>query len=153
MNSEKYISVLGKYFGEPEITSFLSEWGIREKPKLKRGDDTTFLSAPPKGIELTFETSETVTTSARDYPEGALVLCNIRFYGVEADDFSPFKGELPFNVKFGDDKQKLISQLGKPAWLNPSFTLIRWDVPNVSMFASLDKKERVETFEIQLPVK
>ena len=150
MNTEKHVYVLGKYFGESEITELLSELDVQEKPKLKRGDDTTFLSKPTKGIELTFEDSEALITSAREYPEGALVLSNIRFYGVKTDEFSLFQDKLPFNVNFGDDKNTLISKLGQPVLSNPSGTKMRWDSQAVSMFASLNQSGHLEIFSIQL---
>ena len=150
--NDKFISVLGKYFGEAEITSFLTGLEITDKPKLKRGDVTTHLSNNSLGVELTFRAADALRVSTRDYPDGALVLSNVSLYGDQSDDFQPFVGPLPLGVVFGDSKSALLSKLGVPTRDNEELRLMRWDFQGYCAFAKLSESGVLRVFGIQLPV-
>jgi hypothetical protein len=152
MSDHKFISVLGKYFGEAELTSFLAEFEITDKPKLKRGDTTAHLSNESLGVELTFRDADALRVKTRNYPDGALVLSNVRFYGDNSSTYKPFAEPLPLGVVFGDSKSALLSKLGEPARDNERLKLMRWDLQGFCAFASLSEAGVLETFDIQLPV-
>jgi hypothetical protein len=152
MSDHKFISVLGKYFGEAELTSFLAEFEITDKPKLKRGDSTTYLTKEARGIELTFDDVEALDVSTREYPDGALVLSNVRFYGAQIGSYQPFVGQLPLGVIFGDSKSALLSKIGVPAEDDEDLRLLRWDFQGFCVFAKLSKSGDLRIFGVQLPV-
>lgn len=146
-----YAKYIGLYFGEQSLSDWLARLGIQEKPRLKRGDDTTFLANRSQGIELSFEDSEFLSRPQRAYPDGALVLSNIRFYGVETDDFSVYTGELPFGIRFAEDKANVVSRIGVPEAENPKGTKLRWNKDGILLFVSLDDNNRVAVVSIQHP--
>ncbi len=146
------VNLLGRYFGEPEIAQFLSDFNITAVPKLKRGDITVTVSNKESGIEATFRDADALDVQTREYPEGALVLSNVRFYGVETDDFAPYTGPLPLGVTFGASKQKLIDRLGAPARDNLRLRQVRWDFETYCVFARFGDTDDMIIFGIQLPV-
>ena len=146
-----YISLLGQYFGQPVINTWLTQIEISATPRLKRGDDTAYLSNNSLGIELTFVDSESLTQRQWDYPDGALVLLNIRFYGLNTDDFSVYQGELPFGISFKDKKSDLVAKFGEPNWVNSPGTKLRWDISGCWLLASLNDSDEVEIVSLQLP--
>jgi hypothetical protein len=150
--NDKFISKLGKYFGETELSLFLTELEITGKPKLKRGESTTHLSNESHGIELTFRDTDTLRVNTRDYPDGALALCNVRFYGTQIGSYQPFVGQLPFGVIFGDSKSALLSKIGVPAEDDEDLRLLRWDFQGFCAFAKLGKSGDLRVFGVQLPV-
>lgn len=146
------LRVLGGYFGEPEIADFLKMLEIQKVPKLKRGEATDILENPQAGVELTFEDAEGLKVSAREYPDGALVLSNVRLYGIDTGTFSPFSGPLPFGLVFGESKESLIRKFDAPAAENPRLRVLRWDRPGHCIFAKLDKNDSLSKLSMQLPV-
>jgi hypothetical protein len=89
------------------------------------------------GVELTFYPESRVKIRLREYPEGALVLYNIRFYGRKARLFRPFEGQLPLGLQFGASKDSLIKDCGPPDTEIPDLGLMRWDRQCHSLFAML----------------
>ncbi|KWE61024.1 hypothetical protein WL76_02755 [Burkholderia ubonensis] len=146
------MSPLGHYFGEPEIAEFLSNLGIADVPKLKRGDSTAIVANEALGVEVTFRDSDALDVKAREYPEGALVLSNVRFYGIKTGDFAPYVGDLPLGVLFGSTKQALIDRLGVPARDNLALRQVRWDFDAYCVFAKFGEKEGMVIFSVQLPI-
>ncbi|MCX4162327.1 MULTISPECIES: hypothetical protein [Paraburkholderia] len=145
-------TLLGRYFGEPEIAAFLADLDITTTPKLKRGDSTAIVSSAELGVEVTFRDSEALDVKAREYPDGALVLANVRLYGVKTDDFTPYTGELPLHVTFGASKQTLIDHIGAPARDNLALRQIRWDFATHCLFAKFGEKDNLVIFSVQLPL-
>lgn len=148
-----YEKLIGLYFGEPELMAWLQALGITKVPKLKRGDDTCHLSQPSLGIELTFRDSETLQNSNRSYPDGSLVLSNIRFYGLTTDEFSSYAGELPFDITFGSKKADLIAAHGEPNW-SGTFPLnkLRWNKGRLWLLVSFNNLDRAEIVALQHPM-
>ncbi|MDI3722975.1 hypothetical protein QK353_13700 [Pseudomonas aeruginosa] len=77
----EYINFLGYYYGEEELNLLLNALAIAEAPVLPRGDTDTYLLKESAGIELTLSDAESLKFPERDYPDGALVLTNVRYYG------------------------------------------------------------------------
>lgn len=147
-----YADKIGLYFGEPQVEDLLSQLNISSKPKLKRGDDTTYLSNHELGVELTFKDAESLEQPRREYPDGALVLSNIRFYGVPTGSFSAFKGELPRGIKFGTKRKELLSTLGEPDWTSLSGDKLSWEREVVWLQVNMNDKDEVEIVLLQHPI-
>jgi hypothetical protein len=99
---------LGKNCAEQSVGELLRHFGITDVPRLKRGDDTTYLSSHERGVELTFVDSESLDDLDR-YPHGALVLANIRFYGMPGHKFSRYVGDLPQGLQYKNRKTEIVS--------------------------------------------
>jgi hypothetical protein len=147
-----YAGKIGLYYGEPQLEDLLLKFHISEKPKLAQGDDTTYLSNRELGLELTFEDADSLEQPFREYPDGALVLSNIRFYGTSSEDFSPFKGELPNGIQFGTKRQELISTLGNPDWTGMLNTKLRWNKGLSWLLVSLNDNDEAEIVSLQHPM-
>jgi hypothetical protein len=139
---------LGRHSEEDQVRKLLTFFSITTKPKLPRNETDAYASAPLSGIELTF-TVESEIQSAERYPEGALVLVNVRFYGVATGEFVPYAGELPNGLRFGLSKAELIARMGEPSWTNESLRRFRWDSAERRLMTVLDENERLEICSIQ----
>ncbi|MBP0714328.1 hypothetical protein ABXK61_13495 [Burkholderia sola] len=148
----EYFEFLGYYYGEEKLDLLLKELSIDETPVLPRGDKDTYLLNEAAGIELTFSDSESRNFPERDYPDGALVLFNVRYYGKEIDGFSIFQGTLPYGIKFGQKKSDLISLLGDPEWRNPDESRLRWVRGNHRVHVTLDNGGKAIIVSVGLPI-
>ncbi|AHB57783.1 TPA: hypothetical protein ACRND3_006471 [Pseudomonas aeruginosa] len=147
----EYINFLGYYYGEEELNLLLNALAIAEVPVLPRGDTDTYLLKESAGIELTLSDAESLKFSERDYPDGALVLTNVRYYGKKIGEFSIFQGALPYGIKFGQTKPDLISLLGEPEWKNPDESRLRWVRGSHRIHVTLDNDGKVVIFSGGLP--
>lgn len=126
---------------------------MQEKPKIPKGDVDAYVKNHDEGVELTFTDERALDVKAgREYPEGALVLSNIRFYGAPTNDFKIFNGILPMSLSFGDIKEKLLEKLMSPAWLNSKQSSMRWDFEGYCLFCDFDADQKLDTICIQLPL-
>jgi len=148
----KHFEYLGYYYGETKLDSLLAALDINDAPILPRGDTDTYLSNEMTGIELTFSDSESLSTSQRDYPDGALVLVNVRYYGRKIEAFSVYQGRLPYGLTFGLKKSELISLLGAPEWRNPEEIRLRWIRGNHRIHVTLSKNEGAIIVSVGLPL-
>lgn len=148
MNTVDIENCLGRHSEEDLVRKLMMFFSIATKPKLPRKETDAYASAPASGIELTF-TVESEIESAKHYPEGALVLVNVRFYGVATGEFVPYSGELPKGLRFGSSKTELIARMGEPNWSNESLRRFRWDSLNQRLMAVFDDNERLEICSIQ----
>jgi hypothetical protein len=148
-----YRQVLGTYWDEQPLRSFLSSLGISAVPRLRRGNWTGFLQNHKLGIELTFKHEDWLNVALRDYPRGALVLANIRFYGTNMGLFRRFGGQLPLGVRFGASREALIETLGPVDSEAPDIGSLRWDRKEYCVFAILSESGTLIQFSLQLPLK
>jgi len=147
-----FVSVLGTYWDEAPLRAFLTSLGISGAPKVKRGDKAGFLHANALGVELTFYREESIRVKLRDYPEGALVLYNIRFYGEKSGSLERYEGALPFGLRFGASRDSLIQDLGPPDSDRPDIPSMRWDTERYSVFANLSGDGSLASLAVQLPL-
>lgn len=152
MNFSNVTPLLGSYYGEPALQSFLADLQISEAPKVPKGETTAFLNRADLGIELTFTDERYLDNPTRAYPEGALVLENIRFYGVQTPDFQVFTGTLPQGLKFGATMKQLGAELGEPDWFDEDLGKARWDRADHAVFVGLDEQGRSDVYALQTPV-
>jgi hypothetical protein len=147
-----FVSVLGTYWDEAPLRALLTSLGISGAPRVDRGDKSGFLQADALGIELTFYREEAIKVKLRDYPEGALVLYNVRFYGEKSGTRQPYGDALPFGLRFGASRDSLIQDLGPPDWDGPHIPAMRWDTERYSLFANLRGDGTLASLSVQLPV-
>ncbi|WP_449432743.1 hypothetical protein [Pseudomonas putida] len=148
----EHFEYLGSYYGENKLDSLLTTFKINETPILLHGDTDTYLSKEIEGIELTLSDSASLTSQERDYPDGALVLVNIRYYGKQIGEFSIYQGSLPYGIKFGLTKAELISLLGEPEWKNPEESRLRWIRGNHRVHVTLNKSGETVIVSVGLPL-
>ncbi|WP_025804398.1 hypothetical protein [Pseudomonas chlororaphis] len=146
-----YFESLGAYYGEKKIKDLLEDLKITETPTLPRGDADTYLLKEEAGIELTLSDSESIKDPKREYPDGALVLTNVRYYGKEMQGFSIFQGELPYGIQFGQEKKEIISMLGEPEWKNSDESRLRWIRGNHRVHVTLNDANRAIIVSVGLP--
>jgi len=56
MSDHKFVSVLGKYFGEVELTLFLAELNILKLPKIPRDESDIIVEEKIMGLNLPSKT-------------------------------------------------------------------------------------------------
>ena len=113
---------------------------------------TAIVSNAALGVEVTFRDADALDVKTMEYPEGALALANVRFYGVKTDDFAPYTGELPLRVTFGASKQTLIDHIGAPARDNLALRQVRRDFATHCLLAKFSEKDNLIIFSAQLPL-
>jgi len=146
------LDALGRIWGEDALRDFVAALHIANFPVLSPDDFTTFLQNYKLGIELTFAVAAEVKRPQRDYPPGALVLHNIRFYGNGDKTHRPFAGTLPFGIRFSDTRTTLIEKLGPPDWEADWIPSMRWDTARYALFAVLAADGTVRRLALQTPV-
>ena len=115
MTKEDIFAAIGCFFNEAPVTQLLTQFDISEKPRLPRNDDVAYLSDKVKGIEVAFTDASTLDepfASARSYPEGALVLTSVDFFGRPGRKFAVYQGELPVELRFGMSRKDVEKLLG-----------------------------------------
>ncbi|WP_157671081.1 hypothetical protein [Chitinibacter sp. GC72] len=154
MPDTNYIEFIGKYFGEPELGLLIDQLEMTEAPKIPRGNIDAYLQNHSKGIELTSTDENGLDIKTlRQYPEGVLVLSNIRFYGSEVNEFNQFEGQLPMNLIFGEDKADSLNKLTTPVWINSAKTKFRWDFEGYCLGCYFNAECQPYKVCIQLPIK
>ena len=143
---------LGFYYGEDKLENLLKSFNISEQPTLPRGETDAYLLKEASGIELTFSDSESLNSPERNYPDGALVLVNIRYYGRKIGKFSIYQGALPYGIKFNLKKPVLLTLLGEPEWKNPEESRLRWIRENHRIHVTLSQNEEVAIVSVGLPL-
>ncbi len=152
MDLSNVTELLGSFYQEAPLKQFLDALGLSEKPRLPRDSTTTVLHRYDLGIEITFTGERYLDQPIRDYPEGALVLTNLRFYGPGFRNFSSFDGTLPYRLEFGATLKQLASVFGEPAWFDAELAKARWDLPNHAAFAGFDEEGRSDLYGFQTPI-
>lgn len=148
----EHFECLGYYHGETKLDALLAALDVNERPILPRGDTDTYLSNEAAGIELTFSDSASLSAPQRDYPAGALVLVNIRYYGKRLEEFSIYQGNLPYGLTFGLKKSELIALLGEPEWRNPEGLRLRWIRGHNRIHVTVSNSEGAIIVSLGLPL-
>ena len=155
MNGNDFIGLLGLTSDDDQIKALLGSCGITVKPKIEEPDDeTAIVENKTLGLEITFDDERYLAVKSREYEEGALVLSNVRMYGEGNDTFRSFKGNLPYGLLFGSNRQTAEATLGaKPAWVKRDGTYARWDFKTHCEFLGFGESDTLGEVDVQLPVK
>jgi hypothetical protein len=149
------IAPLGRAWGERALHDLLAALRIKGKPPVIPHDDiNTHLQNRALGVELTFSDAALRDVPVPGVAAGTAVLSNIRLYGPGSRTHQPFKGDLPFGLRFGDTKDALLAKLGAPDKdiLVGDFPLMRWDTERYALFLELTRAGGLAEFALQLPV-
>lgn len=152
MNLSNVTSLLGSYYPEAQLRKFLETLGFSEKPQLPKGSMSTHLIREDLGIEITLTGERYLDNPERTYPEGALVLKNIRFYGAGDPDYSPFYGILPHGLQFGSTLEQIYPLIGKPDWFDEDLAKARWKLSDHAVFANFNKNGQSRVYSFQMPI-
>ena len=134
-----YVRSLGLHLGDTNIEPLLAALEVSQTQKLKRGEEIVNVSKKSLGVEVVFRLESTLPVSHKLYPEGALVLSNVSFYGQPKNGFSIFAGSLPLSLVFGASKKELHEKFGVPAWDDDDLGASRWDFDTGCLFADFEQ--------------
>ena len=146
------VSPLGRRVGEPALRNLLASLNITDVPTIEAADTSGFLQSYRRGVELTFTWSDSLKVPLHDYPDGVIVLSNIRFYGAPTSKRHKFRGRLPFGLRFGQTHDDLIAKLGPPDINNSEMRHMRWDRDRYCLFAEFSKAGELNRVALQTPV-
>lgn len=120
MDSRSIISLLGSRAGEPGVEALFRQLGVKERPKLAKGEFDAHVEAMTKGVSLIFEDEAYLKDEDRPIGQGPLVLVGAFFYSEGHEGFTEFQGELPGNITFSDSGEDVLAKLGEPEWKEES---------------------------------
>ncbi|HLH88166.1 MAG TPA: hypothetical protein VKX28_06885 [Xanthobacteraceae bacterium] len=148
------LSVIGAYWGEPQLRDFLAalQFPAAKARVIPVDDYASYLQNQRLGVELTFQILARLKVQPRSYPDGALVLMNIRLYGEKRNSFTPYAGVLPLGLHFGDTRQALIDKLGPPDLVTDLVSQLRWDYDRYCLFARFSAAGELTIVAVQTPV-
>lgn len=152
MDLSNVTQLLGAFYPEAQLKQFLGLLGFSEKPQLPRDSTSTHLLRYDLGIEIILTGERYLDKPLRDYPEGALVLENISFYGAKSSEFSQFNGILPHGLQYGLTLKQLSAVFGEPAWFDEELAKARWDLAEYAVFVDFDKQGCSDGYGFQMPV-
>jgi hypothetical protein len=152
MDFSTITSLLGTFYPEESLKQFLEGLGFSEKPKLPRDSTSTYLLRHDLGVEITLTGERYLDNPTRSYPEGAIVLENVRFYSAKNSSFANFKGALPNALQFGLTLKELAAIFGEPAWFDEELAKARWDLSNHAMSADFNEQGRSDVYSFQVPI-
>lgn len=162
MSILNYVKFLGNYYGEQQFNDLLLGFGISKPPKIDRGDITTYLSAKKIGVEFCFRDEKYINNPQKSFPEGALVVSNIRFYGFGVTGYGSYQGAIFSDVTLKSQKKEIIELIGLPN--APKFSetgeplpgenasVFRWDRSDHCLFFAFSKDGAIRNVAIQLPL-
>lgn len=145
-------SLLGAFYPEVSLKQFLDGLGFLGIPTLPRDSTSTYLLRHDLGIEITLTGERYLDNPSRVYPEGAIVLENVRFYGAENSSFTKFGDELPHSLQFGLTLKQLSGVLGDSIWFDEELAKARWDFEGYTMAADFDEHGCADVYSFQMPI-
>lgn len=158
-----YVKYLGMYWGEPGIKPLVDALAISKPPKkISKGDEDGFIDQKKIGVCLTFTDERFLKKSSKLFPEGAMVLCNIRVYLTNSNGYKPYAGNLPKGMKLDASKTDVLQALGFPN--DPKYSRsgellpdeddwkMRWDRSNHVLFCTFSDEGTATKLALQLPL-
>jgi hypothetical protein len=152
MTTQDYLDAIGDYFGEPRVALVLKHLGIEKTPKKPRGERSVNFSSESLGVEIAFTDEGSLDVPNPRYPEGALVLSSVRFYGPGSREFKQYTGRLPHELSFDMRLADVSKLLGAPAFSNEFIGTYRWDLQHHCIFVDCEVGKKVTQICVQLPV-
>ena len=152
MKTQDYIDAVGDYFGEPRVATLLKHLGVDKKPKISRGERSTNFVCKPLGVEISFTNESSLDVSNARYPDGAVVLSSVRFYGPGSEEFEQYSESLPHALSFEMGVADVSKRLGNPAFSNEFIGTYRWDLPRHCIFVDCEEGKKITQVCVQLPV-
>ena len=105
---------LGTAASDPRVTSLKAVLGTATNPE--RMEQLAFLEARQGGISLAFKDDLYLATGGQRYTKGGpLTLVGIHLYPEGRDGYREYRGELPWGIRFLDDRAAVRKKAGTPA--------------------------------------
>lgn len=132
-SSDSFYELIRMPLSSKEVRDFLTELGIVDVPKIKRGDTGAHVSNESIGVELYFEDERLFAGSNSGYKDGDLVLVSIDMYVAPKGDFSAFPYPLPKGLSASISLNETKQLFGTPAFFNQRLGTVRWDYDAYSL--------------------
>lgn len=157
-----YAKFLGMYWGEPSLQPLVDALGITKVPKLAKDDVSVYLEFKKAGFFLIFKDERFVKITGKVFPEGAVVLCHVRFYLTSSDGYKPYAGKLPKSMNLDATKADMLKAFGFPN--DPKYLpsgqlapdeddwMMRWDRPDHVLFCTFNDDGTATDIALQLPL-
>ena len=157
-----YVPYLGLSYGEAALQPLLFQLRITTAPKLAKNDEDTHLSAKSLGIEICFTDERFVNIPGKQFPEGALVVSNITFYGEGHPGYSVYSGSIFPGITLASTKADVLRTFGipnSPIYSDTGELLpdeddwnMRWDRTDHCFFFTFTDEGEISDMAIQLPL-
>jgi len=119
---EQVIALFGYSPDTKELSAFLDEHNIRERPEYDPNDGTPMIWIEKKdqGYILQFGmASDFKDHRGPTFGVGAMVLEGVRLHGsLNSNGYAAFKEKLPFGLNFGLNADEIINELGQPDFVS-----------------------------------
>ncbi len=135
LDPKHIISILGKPFESDEVQLVLTALDIRQKPKIKKGENTAYVVNTEAGVEFALSDAETIGHKESDTPEGTLFITNVRTVCMNHGGTRAYPFDLPLGLNPKASLAQIQAKLGKFAWGDENLGGYRWDVGYCSVFA------------------
>jgi hypothetical protein len=113
MDGSKLIELLGHASTHPELDDFLSQNGVKVRPK--GGDTPNLVSEKKLGLSFEYRAQEDFEQSVgKPRSSGKFILREVDFSTDKVGRFATFAGEFPFGVSFATSESGLESVFGAP---------------------------------------
>jgi len=150
------LGLLGKPADDADVLTFLADYEIVGKPKLKRGEPDASLKNAKRGIEVGVRRASALDVKIPALPPTTLVFWTVRMYGPTHASFTAFGEDLPLGVRFDFGRAELEAHFGKkPGAENADLGMARWDFAEYCVFGRFvdgGKDGGLRSLSIQLPV-
>ena len=140
ITADELLSFLGTSTVDPELRAFLAQLGLSPKgPRLTGGFGDQ--PVPGLGVVLLYK-------AARHHPDirasraltaESKVLSDVSFTAAGLAGGPPFRGALPYGLRFSDSRDATRARLGSPIWTSPHVNNDRWEYG--TRFAAVDFSE------------
>lgn len=150
MNAGQLIALLGKHADDTVVESAFVELQTRRRPELDPEDRDVmrdWVLIRKKGVELGFideiffQAGEARRRRRKGVP---LLLYQVYFY-TKRDDIATFTGDLPFGLKWSDNRDQARRKLVQYESTRRSYTKDTWDVPGYRI--TVDYKKDVSSID------
>lgn len=116
---KKIISFLGRDYNDYELVEYLEENNIflNSELLLIEGTFNSYVERHEDGYCLIF-TTEARFLSKEDWyiGRGRMFLIGIFLYSEGRENYSEYKGEIPFGVHFSQERDNILKKMGEPNW-------------------------------------
>jgi hypothetical protein len=140
IDPQRFFHLIGKPSDSPEVAELLSELSA-PKPRLKKGDVTTYVSLPSIGLDLVFQ-DEANHTKRSDLAigEGALILISVALRS-NVPQYTDYTGPLPEGLTFGDSQVQVHQKLGTPTKVHGFLPKEFWTIRGCKLCVTYDKQK------------
>ena len=146
MDSNDFLTHLGKPDDAPEVQKLLNAVGVTKKLKMPKDDIEARADLPKFGLSLIFK------------PEGpkssVLIFQAAQFFSDAEKGYKSFAGALPNQLLLTDTQAEVRAKLGKPSESKPALRLDRWKLADRALTVEYTKEDRrIAAITVHIPMK